>query len=93
VGYANTEADDLIVRIRREYDREEQKRLTRRLHRIIAGDQPYTFLYATLGTLVLDRKIVMVEKNDSYSQLKRTQPGNVFFYFKQWKKLEFAPSF
>ncbi len=93
VGYANTEADDLIVRIRREYDREEQKRLTRRLHRIIAGDQPYTFLYATLGTLVLDRKIVMVEKNDSYSQLKRTQTGNVFFYFKQWKKLEFAPSF
>jgi hypothetical protein len=45
-----------------------------------------------LGTLVLDKKIVMTEKDGSYSRIKPTQSGDVLFYFNQWKKLEFTPN-
>jgi len=93
VGYSIPEADDLIVRIRREYDLATQKELTHRLHRIIAEDQPYTFLYAGLGTQVLDKKIVMIEDDGSYSKIRPTKSGSVFFYFNRWRKLEFTPTF
>jgi ABC-type transport system substrate-binding protein len=91
VGYNNPQADDLILRIRQEYNIETQKTLAHRLHQLIADDQPYSFLYAGLGTLVLDKKIVMVEKDGSYSKIKPTKSGDVFFYFNHWKKLELTP--
>lgn len=93
VGYKNPEADDLIVRIRQEYNLDTQRELAHRLHRIIAEDQPYTFLYASLGTQVLDKKIVVAENDGSYSRIKPTKSGSVFFYFNQWRKLEFTPTF
>lgn len=43
VGYHNSKADELIVRIRQEYNRNQQRDLTHELHRVIAEDQPYTF--------------------------------------------------
>ena len=45
VGYANSELDDLIMKLRSEFDPEERVRLARRIERIIHEDQPYTFLY------------------------------------------------
>jgi len=93
VGYQNPEADELIIRIRREYNLATQKELTHRLHRIIADDQPYTFLFAGLGTQVLDKKIVMLEDGGSYSKIRATKSGSVFFYFNRWRKLEFSPKF
>jgi len=92
VGYNNPQADDLILRIRQEYNVDTQKTLAHRLHHLIADDQPYTFLYAGLGTLVLDKKIVMAEKDGSHVRIKPTQSGDVFFYFNQWKKLELTPN-
>jgi ABC-type transport system substrate-binding protein len=93
VGYNNPEVDELIVQIRQEYDFATQRKLTHRLHSLLAEDQPYTFLYAPLANLVLDKKIVMMEKDGSYSKLKPTKTGSVFFYFNQWRKLEHAPEF
>ncbi len=93
VGYANPEADELILRIRREYDPATQQELAHRLHQLIANDQPYTFLYASLGTQVLDKKIVMVEDDGAYSKIRPTKSGSVFFYFNRWRKLEFTPTF
>lgn len=93
VGYNNPEADDLILRIRREYDFTTQRELTHRLHQLIAQDQPYTFLYAGMGTQVLDKKIVMVEEDGSYSKVKASKSGGIGFYFKRWRKLEFTPAF
>jgi len=90
VGYNNPEADALIVEIRQEYDQAIQEQLTHKLHRIIADDQPYTFLYAPLSNLVLDKKIMMLNKDGSYSKLKPTKTGNVFFYFNRWRKVEFT---
>jgi ABC-type transport system substrate-binding protein len=93
IGYNNPEADKLIVQIRQEYDFKVQQKLTHELHRIIAEDQPYTFLYAPLSNLVLDKKIVMIEPDGQYSKIKSTKTGSVFYYFKQWRKLEFSPNF
>jgi ABC-type transport system substrate-binding protein len=93
VGYNNPEADQLIVQIRREYDFATQQKMTHKLHRLIADDQPYTFLYAPLSHSVLDKKIVMMEDDGSYSKLKPTKTGNILFYFNRWRKLEFTPTF
>jgi ABC-type transport system substrate-binding protein len=96
-GYQNPEVDDLIVRIRQEYDRERQRALTHRLHQVIADEQPYTFLYAPLSTRVLDKKIVLVERNpdktERYVKIYPTKGGNISFYFNKWRKLEFTPNF
>lgn len=98
VGYQNQQADELILRIRREYDRTAQQKLTHRLHRIIAEEQPYTFLYAGygtsyvgVGTQVLDKRIVVAEDDGSHSNVRPTKSGNVYFHFNRWKKLEFDP--
>ncbi len=93
VGYKNPQVDNLIVRIRQEYDLTTQRELTHKLHRIIAEDQPYTFLYAGLGTQVLDKKIVVMNDDGSYSQITPTKSGNIFFHFNRWKKLELTPTF
>ncbi len=97
VGYRSPEADDLIVRIRQEYDRERQRELAHRLHRLIAKDQPYTFLYAPESTRVLDKKIVIVEHEpdgrERYVKIYPTKGGNISYYFNRWRKLAFTPEF
>ena len=96
IGYNNPLADNLIVRIRQEYDQDVQRELTHRLHRLIAEEQPYTFLYAPLGTRVLDKKIVLVHKDEDgserYEKIYPIPSGDITFHFHQWRKLEFTPS-
>lgn len=97
VGYRNPRADELIVRIRQEYDLDVQRELTHQLHRLIAEDQPYTFLYSPLATRVLDDKIVLVHRQDdgteSYEKIYPIPSGNISFHFHQWRKLELTPEF
>jgi ABC-type transport system substrate-binding protein len=93
VGYSNPEADELILRIRQEYDVAKQREMTHRLHRIIAEDQPYTFLYAGRGTTVLDKKIVVMNDDGTYSRVTPARSGSVFFDFNKWRKLEHTPTF
>ncbi|MEK9629537.1 MAG: ABC transporter substrate-binding protein [Nitrospinota bacterium] len=91
VGYKNPEADRLIERIRKEYDRPKQVQMARELHRIIARDQPYTFLYVKKATQVLDKKIMIVERDASgkerYEKIYPTKSGDIKYYFNKWKKL------
>ena len=95
VGYKNSRVDDLIVRIRQEYNRASQRQLTHELHRLIHEDQPYTFLYAPLSTRVLDRKIVLVHQNpdgtERYEKIYPVKSGDHTFHFHKWRKLEFTP--
>ncbi|GJL64330.1 MAG: hypothetical protein NPIRA04_29840 [Nitrospirales bacterium] len=97
VGYRNPRADELIVRIRQEYNRDRQREFAHQLHQIIHDDQPYTFLYAPLTTLVLDKKIVLVDKGkdgvETYSKIYPTKSGDVSVYFHKWRKLAFTPDF
>jgi ABC-type transport system substrate-binding protein len=97
VGFKNEEADDLIVKIRQEYDHERQVAYCHQLHEIIAREQPYNFLYVTKWTAVLDRRIVIKETNAQgkvvYRKITPTKTGNYMFYFNKWIKLPQAPTF
>ncbi len=94
VGYNNPQADDLIERIRREYDPAEQERLAHQLHAVIAADQPYTFLMTGRAMSVLDRKIVMVDSDGKFSPVRAARNAEpLLFFLSRWRKLEHAPRF
>jgi ABC-type transport system substrate-binding protein len=97
VGFKNAEADDLIVKIRREYDHQRQVAYCHRLHEIIAREQPYTFLYVGKWTAVLDKRIVIREKDEhgnvQYRQITPTKTGDYTFNFNKWIKLPHTPDF
>ena len=97
VGFKNAEADDLIVRIRREYDFDQQVRYCHRLHEIIATEQPYTFLYVGKWTAVLDRRIVIKTRDtdgrDIHEKIKTTKTGSYTYDFNKWIKLPEVPEF
>ncbi|MGD8769652.1 MAG: ABC transporter substrate-binding protein [Desulfobacterales bacterium] len=97
VSFKDTEADDLIIKIRQEYDHNRQVRYCHSLHEIIAKEQPYTFLYVGKWTAVLDKRIVIKTIDDAgnirYEKIKPTKTGNYSFYFNKWIKLPKAPGF
>ncbi len=93
VGYRNARADLLIERIRREYDHARQVEAARQLHRLIAEDQPYTFLYAPRTTQIMDRKIVMVAEDGSFEPLRATRSGDLLYFLNRWRKLDHEPDF
>jgi ABC-type transport system substrate-binding protein len=97
VGFKNREADELIIKIRQEYNRERQVAYCRRLHEIIAKEQPYTFLYVGKWTALLDKRIVIMARDKDgrvhYEKIKPTKTGNYTFYFNKWIKLPEVPTF
>jgi ABC-type transport system substrate-binding protein len=96
VSFKNKEADDLIIKIRQEYDLNKQAEYCHRLHEIIAREQPYTFLYVGKWTAVLDKRVVIkrVDKNGIivYEKIKPTKTGNYSFHFNKWIKLPEVPT-
>jgi ABC-type transport system substrate-binding protein len=94
-GFKNKEADDLIIKIRQEYDHDRQAEYCHRLHEIIAEEQPYTFLYVGKWTAVLDKRIVIKKVDDAgnvrYEKIKPTKTGNYTFHFNKWIKLQEMP--
>jgi len=97
VGFEHPEADELILKIRRTYDQGRQVDDCHRLHEIIAREQPYTFLYVSRWTAVLDRRIVIREMDEGgnvhYRKIEPTQTGDYTFHFNKWIKLPEAPDF
>jgi ABC-type transport system substrate-binding protein len=97
VGYRNPEADELIVKIRQEYNHDRLVDYCHRLHALIAQDQPYTFLYVPTWTAVLDKRIVIrdadADGSHRYRRITPTKTGSHMFYFNQWIKLAEMPQF
>ncbi|MBI5064228.1 MAG: peptide ABC transporter substrate-binding protein [Desulfatitalea sp.] len=95
VGFKNAEADDLILKIRQEYDHRQQVAYCHRLHEIIAEAQPYTFLYVKRWMALLDKRIVrQIALPDGRVEIKPITPtktGNYTYYFNQWIKLSHSP--
>ena len=95
VGFKNAEADKLIIEIRQEYNHEKQVAYCHQLHKIIAEEQPYTFLYVGKWTAVLDKNIVIKEVDSAgkviYKKITPTKTGNYRFYFNKWVKLSKMP--
>jgi len=96
-AYASPEVDRLTEAIRREYDRARQIELAHALHRAIARDQPYTFLFASRATTVVDRKIAMVERTPDGGErivpLRPSPTGQLLYWFHRWRKFERPPRF
>jgi ABC-type transport system substrate-binding protein len=102
VGYKNPRADELMDRIRQEYDSGRQVAMARELHRLIFEDQPYTFLYVRKWTALLDKKIVRLVAYQNgqpvYAAIVPTKLGTPTFHFNQWIKTpqpvrpQFAPN-
>jgi len=97
VGFTDPQADDLIIKIRQEYDHERQVAYCHQLHEIIAEEQPYTFLYVNKWTAVLDKRIVIRETDAEgkviYKKITPTKTGTYTFHFNKWIKLPVAPVF
>ena len=97
VGFSNKKADELIIKIRQEYNRKQLIAYCHRLHEIIAAEQPYTFLYVAKWTALLDKRIVIMVRDKEgqvhYEKIKPTKTGNYTFYFNKWIKLPEVPNF
>jgi ABC-type transport system substrate-binding protein len=97
IGYADPKADELIIKIRREFDHQRKVDYCHQLHKIIADAQPYTFLYVARVTALLDKRIVrevaVKDGKPVYAPIVATKTGNFKFHFNQWVKLPEAPVF
>ena len=97
VNFSDEEADRLIIEIRQEYNHDRLVELCHRLHEIIAREQPYTFLFMSKWTAVLDKRIVIKEEDEPgnavYRPIEPTQTGNYTFDFNKWIKLSEQPKF
>ena len=93
VGFSDPRSDELIEAIRREYDRDAQRRLAHALHRRIAELAPYTFLFAPRATRLLDRKIVMRGDDGLPAPVRAGGAGDLFFHFNRWQRLDHDPGF
>ena len=97
VGFKNKVADNLIIKIRQEYNHDRQVELCHRLHAIIAELQPYTFLFVGKWTAVLDKRIVIKTVDATgavrYEKITPTKTGSYTFYFNRWVKLPQVPNF
>jgi ABC-type transport system substrate-binding protein len=95
VGFENKAADDLIIKIRQEYDHDRQVAYCHQLHKIIAREQPYTFLYVGKWTAILDKRIFIKDVADDgsivYKKIKPTKTGNYTYHFNRWIKLAEMP--
>src|SRR5262249_60853986 len=96
VGYKNPRADERMVRIRREYNEARQIEMARELHRLIAEDQPYTFLYVRRVLALMDAKIVRMvvgpDRQPQYLPFVPDKLGRLSYHFHQWIKTP-APVF
>ncbi len=61
VSYNNPEVDRLLVEGRSTFDLAERKRIYRRIHELIAEDQPYTFLYVPDALPIINRRFRGIE--------------------------------
>ncbi len=96
-GYKSERADALIMRIRNTYDQEEQIKLTREFHRLIADDAPYTFLYQPTRPIVFDRRLARVKRGpdgrEELEKLRASASGDATFFVHEWRKLASPPQY
>ena len=61
VSYSNKRVDELIEKGRREFDTEKRKDIYHEIHRIIARDAPYTFLFSAYATPAVNKRFHGIE--------------------------------
>jgi peptide/nickel transport system substrate-binding protein len=61
MSFENKEADELLVKARHTFDKEERKKYYFRLQEILAEEQPYTFLFIPYATLAVHKRFKGIE--------------------------------
>jgi peptide/nickel transport system substrate-binding protein len=61
MSFENKEADELLVKARHTFDKEERKKYYFRLQEILAEEQPYTFLFIPYANLALHKRFKGIE--------------------------------
>jgi peptide/nickel transport system substrate-binding protein len=61
ISYKNEEVDELILKGRHTFDKEERKRCYFKIQEILAEDQPYTFLYVPYALPIIHKRFKGVE--------------------------------
>lgn len=75
VSYGSEEVDRLLIEGRQSFDTEKRKQIYRKIHEILASEQPYTFLYVADALPVLHRRFKGVEK----------APIGIWYDFIHWR--------
>ena len=57
VSYSNPDVDRLLIEGRETFDQNKRKELYARIHKLIAEDQPYAFLYVPDALVAIDKRI------------------------------------
>jgi peptide/nickel transport system substrate-binding protein len=73
VSYKNPQVDKLLKRARATYDKEKRKALYHKFHKIIAREQPYTFLYVPDSLSILSARFHGVKPGKTgiwYNQIR-----------------------
>jgi peptide/nickel transport system substrate-binding protein len=61
MSFENKEVDELLVKARHTFDREERKKYYDRVQEILADEQPYTFLFIPYATLAVHKRFKGIE--------------------------------
>ncbi|MGM0608975.1 MAG: ABC transporter substrate-binding protein [Candidatus Muiribacteriota bacterium] len=82
IGYSNKKVDKLLEKVQHTPEIEKAKPLTREIHRIIASEYPYTFLFSPDNILVIDKRFknVVDENGNLTSKLKWYVPEELIKY-------------
>ncbi|HZR47572.1 MAG TPA: peptide-binding protein [Candidatus Manganitrophaceae bacterium] len=75
VSYKNDRVDDLLLQGRKTCDPEGRKKIYREVHRLIADDQPYTFLYYPMALPILHKRFKGVSPS----------PIGISYNLSEWK--------
>jgi peptide/nickel transport system substrate-binding protein len=75
ISYQNSQVDDLLIKGRQTCNQEERKRIYQEVHRLIAEDQPYTFLYYPMALPIVHRRFKGIEPS----------PIGITYNLPQWK--------
>jgi peptide/nickel transport system substrate-binding protein len=74
IDYSNPDVDALIIEAKTTLDREKQRTINQKLHKLLAEDQPYTFLWTITNYAAVHKKVRHVE----------IQPFKFFTFVDSW---------
>jgi len=74
MSFRNKEVDELLVKARHTWDREERKRYYFRVQEILAEEQPYTFLFVPYANVAIHKRFKGIEP----------KPAGLTYNFVRW---------
>jgi len=75
ISYQNPQVDDLLIKGRQTCNQEERKKIYQEVHRLIAEEQPYTFLYYPMALPIVHKRFKGIEPS----------PIGIQYNLPQWK--------